>query len=310
MILIFAELNDVHALAVWSCVTKRLRKEALILNVSEYPTRWRIDFFAGTRNEYRIKVDGSSYISSADVEGVWRRRIQTPVIHESISQPEIRSFCQREARDFALGFLGTLDNVVNSEKAEYLAGKKAYQLRVAAQVGLNIPDTLISSDPAEIIEFYEQHHGQIVFKILTATQFQFTETRMLLSEQLNFVDSAIFAPTIFQRKIQPRMHIRSTVVDAEIYSASIKSTKEYSLWDWRLDPDPLIKPINIPPEVAKSLVNLMQVLGLRYGAIDLILGEDGLYYFLEVNPSGQFLFVEIQTGQPISLAIAKAISLG
>ena len=51
----------------------------------------------------------------------------------------------------------------------------------------------------------------------------------------------------------------------------------------------------------------MRALGLRYGAIDMILDQNGEYYFLECNPGGQFLFVEIQTQQPISLALASAL---
>jgi hypothetical protein len=54
----------------------------------------------------------------------------------------------------------------------------------------------------------------------------------------------------------------------------------------------------------------MRRLGLVYGAIDLRLTPEGRYVFLEINPSGQFLYVEHATGQPITAALAKALIEG
>ena len=50
---------------------------------------------------------------------------------------------------------------------------------------------------------------------------------------------------------------------------------------------------------------LVRRLGLAYGAIDLVLTPDGRYVFLEINPNGQYLWIEQLTGLPISEAIAE-----
>jgi predicted ATP-grasp superfamily ATP-dependent carboligase len=48
---------------------------------------------------------------------------------------------------------------------------------------------------------------------------------------------------------------------------------------------------------------------LVYGAIDFRRDErDGRFRFLEINPAGQWLFVEQQTGQPIAAAIADELA--
>ncbi len=47
-------------------------------------------------------------------------------------------------------------------------------------------------------------------------------------------------------------------------------------------------PFNLPQIVEKKIVNLMNLLSLDSASLDLIKGLDGMYYFLEVNPSGQF----------------------
>jgi glutathione synthase/RimK-type ligase-like ATP-grasp enzyme len=54
----------------------------------------------------------------------------------------------------------------------------------------------------------------------------------------------------------------------------------------------------------------MRRLGLEYGAIDLRLTPDGEYVFFEVNPAGQFLFVEHACGLPISAALAARLAAG
>jgi hypothetical protein len=52
----------------------------------------------------------------------------------------------------------------------------------------------------------------------------------------------------------------------------------------------------------------MQHLGLVYGAIDLRLTPENEYVFLEVNPSGQYLFVELLTGVPLSDRMAHCLA--
>jgi glutathione synthase/RimK-type ligase-like ATP-grasp enzyme len=65
----------------------------------------------------------------------------------------------------------------------------------------------------------------------------------------------------------------------------------------------------LPSEVADQLVTLVRRMKMRYGAIDLIYTQDGRYVFVEINPNGQFLFVEQATSLPISAAIADALSV-
>ena len=52
----------------------------------------------------------------------------------------------------------------------------------------------------------------------------------------------------------------------------------------------------------------MDEMGLVFGAIDLKLAVNGEPVFLEVNPQGQFLYVEIRTGLPISDALAEYLA--
>ena len=70
---------------------------------------------------------------------------------------------------------------------------------------------------------------------------------------------------------------------------------------------PVIEPCELPAEVVDGLRRLMARLGLRYGAVDMRLRPDGAYVFLEINPAGQWLFIEEATRQPIAASLARLL---
>jgi glutathione synthase/RimK-type ligase-like ATP-grasp enzyme len=49
---------------------------------------------------------------------------------------------------------------------------------------------------------------------------------------------------------------------------------------------------------------MMKEMGLYIGAIDMIKGKDGQYYFLEVNPQGEWGMLQKELGFPIAERIA------
>jgi glutathione synthase/RimK-type ligase-like ATP-grasp enzyme len=70
----------------------------------------------------------------------------------------------------------------------------------------------------------------------------------------------------------------------------------------------VVRPVELPPTVQTAVLDLQRRLGLSYGAIDMRRTPQGDYFFLEVNPAGQWLFVEVRTGQPISQAVADRLA--
>src|SRR5439155_11640005 len=86
----------------------------------------------------------------------------------------------------------------------------------------------------------------------------------------------------------------------------------HTKYDWRrydLEQTPHL-PHQLPDDVAQRCVALTERLGVRYGAVDLILTPDGRYVFLEINPNGQYLWIEELTGLPISDAIRDLLMQG
>jgi len=122
---------------------------------------------------------------------------------------------------------------------------------------------------------------------------------------LALMDTVRFAPVIFQELIPGGLDIRVTVVGDRLFPAEIRAGESAYEFDFRLDSAHAPIDVHVLPEaVRQRLLALMAHFGLRYGAIDLRLAPDGDYVFLEINPAGQWLFVEIATGQQISAALA------
>lgn len=114
-------------------------------------------------------------------------------------------------------------------------------------------------------------------------------------------------PSIFQQAISGGFDIRVTVIDGLLFSAELLAGHPEAKFDWRLDPQVKTRFHQLPPDVEACLRSLHSDLGLRYGAYDFRCDDRGDYYFLEVNVGGQFLWVETDTDQPISRAIANAL---
>ena len=105
---------------------------------------------------------------------------------------------------------------------------------------------------------------------------------------------------------------RVTVVGEEVFAAAIHSQELAYPLDFRISLDQgagvRMTPTTLPDEVGDALVRLLKVAGLRYGAVDMRRTPDGRHVFLEINPAGQWRFVEEVTGQPMTAAVARLLT--
>lgn len=277
------------------------------MNAADFPTRSEITTCYDGPACDDVIIGPAGSISSSAVKGLWIRRLSAHDISPRIADPTVARFAYTQCRDHFQSLIQAIPNVINPRVAEATAEFKPLQLRAAQMVGLRIPKTIVSNRVEDIREFVAAAKTEVIFKTLSGTAFQFTGTTKFDGSHEAALDAAKLAPTIFQEKIDAGTHIRATMVDDVILSASIRSRKDPAPLDWRLERDSEIRPCKLPDEIENRLRLLRQRLGLRYGAVDLILSTSGEYVFLEINPAGQFLFVEIHGGVPISEAIADAL---
>lgn len=149
----------------------------------------------------------------------------------------------------------------------------------------------------------------MICKAFSATETNWRETRLVGEEELANLGNVRFAPVIFQRYIEAAYDLRITVVGGEIFPTAIYSQETAYAIDCRIDIGRArIEAVSIPEPVQTKLHTLMDALGLVYGAIDMRLQPDGTYVFLEINPAGQFLFIENVTKQPIAHSLAGSLA--
>ena len=102
--------------------------------------------------------------------------------------------------------------------------------------------------------------------------------------------------------------MRAPAMGNRLYAAEIDSQAGDAQRDWRLDHSVAMHPHRLDAQTETRLVSLMKRLGLAYGAIDLRLTPQVEYVFLEVNPGGQFLFLELVAGMPLSELMAEFLA--
>jgi glutathione synthase/RimK-type ligase-like ATP-grasp enzyme len=198
---------------------------------------------------------------------------------------------------------------MNHPDAARRARHKPWQLRLAQDSGLAVPATLITTFPQAAREFAERF-PDLVVKPVSGAHPQEPPRAVPTSRVAPDTDfSAVaYGPTLLQRRIAKRADIRLTVVGDTLLAARKPADPDAHPddVDVRFAPSgsPWL-PADVPPRVAEGVRRYMRSAELAYGAFDFAEDADGIWWFLECNQSGQFGFVEMDTGQPIAATIAK-----
>jgi MvdC family ATP-grasp ribosomal peptide maturase len=256
------------------------------------------------------------------IRAVWVRRLGLPRLDDSL-EPSWREGCQRESQAALEGFLDGLEaagcRFVNPLEAERAAQNKLHQLRLARALGLEVPRTLVTNDPARVRSFFEQVRGRMVAKMLTPlTQSMeggqpFVYTSAIGPEHLEALGELRHSPMVFQERVDKARELRVAVVGGRCFAGAIDASRSLTgQVDWRrAAPTECHWELGeLPAEVAARLEQLVAALGLVYGAVDLIVTPEGRHVFLEVNPGGEWGMLEYELGLPIAAALAEALVAG
>lgn len=302
MIGIVSTADDLHVKAV-SQHLGSLGAGHVVLDTSEVPAEVAL-------TSTQVPWTGTwGSLDLATITAMWWRRPQPFALHDEVGDPQDRGFARGECAAMVSGLWSCLDaEWVNDPDRDEAASRKMWQLKLADRLGLRVPRTCMTNDPDRARAFVAAEPAAI-FKSFSATPATWRETRPVRPADLELMDSVRFAPVIFQELVPGGLDIRVTIVGDRVFPAEIRAGESAYEFDFRLDSAHApIHPHALPDAVTARLLRLMDVLGLRYGAVDLRRAPDGEYVFLEINPAGQWLFVEIATGQPISAAMARLLA--
>jgi glutathione synthase/RimK-type ligase-like ATP-grasp enzyme len=308
MILIISSPEDPHAQAVMAELD-RMGRPHRMLNLAEFPGKLsltaRLD---GCRSDFSLTFADGARIPMDSVTAVWWRRPQAFGFPE-IKDPAHRHFAQSEAATAFQGMYQASSALwINHVVRDAAAAHKPWQLQLAREAGLSIPETLITNDPEEARAFWRRHPGEVIYKPFLQTYHAWRETRKIQPEEEALAEAVRLTPVLFQRYVPAVCDLRVTVIGERLFAAAARG-EEYEL-DIRFNLQTQYRPHDLPAEVEERLFALMRRLGLEYGAVDFRLTPEGEYVFLEVNPAGQFLYIEKATEQPIARALAEHLARG
>ncbi len=303
MILIISHPEDIHSREVISHLN-RMDVPVRVLDLSEFPARAALDLRYGPQGSaFSFRNAHGTEIDLDAVGAVWWRR------------PQPYSFAAGlQAADYALAecdeaFAGLWQAMragwINPPVQDAAASRKSLQLRLAGDLGLDPPLTRVTNCP-EAAQAFVAEIGDVIYKPFAATTRHWRETRRFGEAERARIANIRHAPTILQERIEGR-DIRVTVIGDEIFAAEIDTSDGNYADDFRMNHNVAIRAIELPPGVIAGIRAMMAALRLVYGAFDFRRAPDGRYRFLEVNPAGQFLFVEYETGQPIARAFARTL---
>jgi len=306
-ILIVAPKDDTHALVVQKVLDTEFDIEAIIWDTSRLNGEEFLTFCPNSNSDLLYLNLSDRTIDSSHFHSIWWRRVGKLNFSKEIHDKKIVDFCAREYSTLFHGAFASLKSpVINSPHAESLANRKPYQLLIAKESGLIIPNTIISNDPSRIRAFWEENYKNCIYKTLTPASDRFLETRRLNEEDFCDFDKLRYAPIIVQERIEG-LDIRVNVFGQNIFASSIKVNLQEANTDWRLDMTSKWEEYEISMDLQLALLSFLRKLDLHYGCIDMRIQPDGRPVFLEINPAGQFLFIEIDTGQPLTKAFASLL---
>jgi glutathione synthase/RimK-type ligase-like ATP-grasp enzyme len=320
LILIFATADDPVA-ADGAASLSRRGAEVVRWDVAGFPAEIRLSM-RWDRHGRRTKhaVIGDRALRLDDVDVVWHRRMGA-VPAAALTEPRVRRFVEHEATyvleelvadlcDLGVPFVPAPWPVMQAKQA------KLMQLTCAGRLGLEVPATLVTNDPAQLRAFHREH-GRLITKHvdpwalensgLTREYQRFTQP--VSRRDLMALASARWCPVFAQAYVPKRIELRVTLVGDRVFAAEIHSQRSArTRHDWRhVDRAATLLPHDLPDDIADKCRRVAGELGLRYGAFDFVVTPDGRYVFLEVNPGGEFHWIEGLTHLPITEAIVELV---
>jgi hypothetical protein len=206
---------------------------------------------------------------------------------------------------------------INSPEVQYLAGKKALQLRTAVEAGFIVPATCISNDFDRVVRT-KTKYDNIIMKLYSTRMWRKDGealgafTTMVHSLEPEDRASIELSPSIFQEAVTDiDSEVRLIAFGDRLYGLRMRrSSSDNGLSADGISDSRLLykygkydcSAAEIPEDVQHKVKRYMDLLGLKFGAFDFIVKSNEDWVFLECNEAGQFLYLE---GQLQSIRMLK-----
>jgi glutathione synthase/RimK-type ligase-like ATP-grasp enzyme len=259
-------------------------------------------------SERKIKID------LLKIKSVYYRRPILPNIKGNDLTKGEESFILNEVTYCLEGLYKVLKNAfwISPVFAIREAESKIHQLQVAKELGFIIPPSLITNEKGIAEEFIDEFES-IIKPIKTGFIEDEGNEKIIFTTLLNDksqLERIKNSPTYFQKFINKTADLRVTVIGNKVFPAQILS-QEYNETkiDWRKAERIKLKyeKIELSQTLTDLCIKLTKKLGLNFGAIDFVKDDMGNFIFLEINPNGQWAWIEKQLNYSLSYEISKLL---
>ena len=304
-ILIVSHHSDVSAIAIQVALEQRgVTVHYLPINLFPFCGEHSFKF---TQNGSSAGVTHPEQFRLENLDGIWFRR-RAPTRAFDYAKPWTdEDFRRRTLSAYTLSLYEFLQarhpdtHWINDPAAASRANSKLVQLHLAPGCGLTIPDTLVSNSPTEIRDFLSDHAGEVVVKsLIPYTISGDGRTKQIMTVKVpagaQFHDEALSGQvSIYQVYAEKSFEVRLLIFGDHAFGLKINSVKNgEQTVDWRtMSPSKEhFSALQVPDSILQACKDLMANLGIVFGCFDFIVTPDGDFIFLEVNESGDFLWME------------------
>jgi RimK-like ATP-grasp domain len=251
--------------------------------------------FAGP--DWRLDAD--------ELTGVYFRPVQAPNTSLAGLSAEAAQIIQAQRMAVLSAVLDVLPcPVVNPVLASMSNNSKPHQAMLIRASGFSVPATLVTNDPSAALAFAAEHDDDVIYKSVSGVR---SIVRRFDARQAERLPLLRHGPAQFQQRIKGN-DVRVHVVADQVFATRIETSSidyRYAATDGQ---SIVMRPTELPGEIAQRCIELTKQLGLLLAGIDLMETAEGEYFCFEANPSPGFLFFERATEQPISTALAYLLA--
>jgi len=299
MILIITIRDDLHALSVQRVLAERGYSTCHVFECDRISAEHFVQWTVTPERELGIlrKSDGTE-INVAEVDLIWWRRIYANQdLDEGVDDSKQLSLINNDCRGALNGILSACFNGkwVSDPQATERACDKIYQLSVARQTGFRIPETLITQSIEEVTTFCQRLDGRVIVKPVVGVAGPLLFTQYIGDPSRLDPRSYRVCPAVYQEYIPGTRHIRLNCFGDRSYAASIETSE----LDWRPNLNVPITSWPVPNSLHTQVRTVLDRLGLEMGIVDIKETPEGEFVWLEVNPQGQFLFLQPLADMPL-----------
>ena len=300
-ILILTIDPDPHVDEVVNILEKKRNVSILRINTNKLSKKSCISAHFSSNIRFIINHNGSEIVLNK-VNSIWFRKPYLQLKHyKEIGKDGVleQKFKFEEWKNIYIPLLYEAEKLkiftVSNYTSIIKAKNKPYQLFAANEIGFKIPDTIVSCDKDEIINFIKKHSDKTITKVFGDPYVEFGDikktfyTFKINEKQFKafYKNKTLDYPILIQEQINKKLELRITVIGNYIFACSIdsQSHKDAKI-DWRrVDPYILKHEIyELPQHIKKKCFEICKYFKLEFGAIDMAISPRGEYVFFELNP--------------------------